>query len=498
MQTKMFGMLRPYSTTKRQFVNGRMGHFAEKIPQVKTCGILYVSLLPGEADQTHDVNDDNSHGNNVAENGLHPVLDLPSLAGVCFLEEILPTPAVTLVAAEDDEDQGTQGQQVVGNDEIPQIQPCGALCEGLEGPQAVAQSGGQRSDGNKDTAEQTTLGTVPAEHLTDTGQNVLEDSQHGGHGSKDHEQEEDAAPQTATLHVVEDGSHGVKQQTGACAHFQIVGKTCGEDDEASGNGHEGIQNNDIDGFTHEGAVLVQIAAEDGHGADAQAQGEEGLVHSADDHIGGNLAQIGQQVEAEAFLGTGKGCAVDSQDDHQTQQSHHHILGDTLQAALQVEAQDCKADGNNDQHKGHIDTGVGDHTDKTQVGGLTDNKLVEVVQDPAGNYGVEAHQADVTEQGQIAVDMPLLTGLLQLLIHLNRACLGRAAHGELHDHNRQTQKDQAQYIDQNKDATAVLAGHPGELPDIATADGTACTQQDESQTGSQTFAIIHKSYSSLPI
>ena len=44
--------------------------------------------------------------------------------------------------------------------------------------------------------------------------------------------------------------------------------------------------------------------------------------------------------------------------------------------------------------------------------LLADKTVEVVQNPAGDYGVEAHQADVAKQSQIAVDMPFLTGLFK--------------------------------------------------------------------------------------
>jgi len=381
------------------------------------CGF---SLFPGEADHTHNVDDDNCYGNHIAEEGLHPVADLQTLAGICFSQEILPAPAVTLAAAEDHEDHGAQRQQVVGDDEVPQIQPCSALGKGLEGPQAVTQSSGHGGDGDADTADQTALGTVPAGHLTDTGQNVFEHCQYGGHGSKDHEQEENAAPQTTGLHVVEDGSHGVKQQTGACADFQIIGKASGEDDEAGGNGNEGIQDDHVDRLAHQAAVLIQIAAENGHGADAQAQGEECLVHGTDDDIRGDLAQIGQQIELQALSGTAQSSAVRSQNDHQTQQSDHHVLGDTLQTALQVEAQDRKAQNHSDEHKGHIDAGIADHADKTQIGSLTDDELIEVVQNPAGDHGVETHQADIAEQSQVAVDVPLLTGFLQLLVHLNRA------------------------------------------------------------------------------
>jgi hypothetical protein len=77
-----------------------------------------------------------------------------------------------------------------------------------------------------------------------------------------------------------------------------------------------------------------------------------------------------------------------------------------------------------------------------------------------------------------------------VIHADGACLSGTADGEFHDHNGQTQKQQAQYIDQHKAAAAVLAGQPGELPDVAAADGTACAQQDKAQTGGQSLSLIH--------
>ena len=83
----------------------------------------FFSLLPGEADHAHNVDNDDRYGNNIAEDGLHPVSDLQALAGIGFSQEVLPTPAVTLTAAEHDEGQGAQRQQVVGNNEVPQIQP---------------------------------------------------------------------------------------------------------------------------------------------------------------------------------------------------------------------------------------------------------------------------------------------------------------------------------------------------------------------------------------
>ena len=66
--------------------------------------------------------------------------------------------------------------------------------------------------------------------------------------------------------MVEHGSHGVKEQTGACVYLYAEGKAGGEDYEARRDRHKGIQYDDIDGFAQQRMVFVEIAAEYGHGA----------------------------------------------------------------------------------------------------------------------------------------------------------------------------------------------------------------------------------------
>ena len=126
----------------------------------------------------------------------------------------------------------------------------------------------------------------------------------------------------------------------------------------------------------------------------------------------------------------------------------------------------------------------------QTFALAHQELIEIVEHPAGDHRVEGHQADVAEEGQIAVPVPFGAGLFQLLVHFYGAGLGGAAQGKLHDHDGQTQQQQAQDINQHEAAAAVLAGHPGKLPDVAAADGAAGAQQDESQTGGQSFSFVH--------
>jgi hypothetical protein len=85
-------------------------------------------------------------------------------------------------------------------------------------------------------------------------------------------------------------------------------------------------------------------------------------------------------------------------------------------------------------------------------------------------------------------VPLLALAFKLLIHPDGAGLRRAAHGELHRHDRQAQKQQAEDIDEDEAASAVLAAHPREFPYVSAADGAACRQQDEAQPGTQAFSF----------
>jgi len=89
-----------------------------------------------------------------------------------------------------------------------------------------------------------------------------------------------------------------------------------------------------------------------------------------------------------------------------------------------------------------------------------------------------------------VNVPFLTGFFQSLVHAHRACLGSTAQREFHGHNRETQKDQAEDVDQYESTAAVFTGHPGKLPHVAATDGTTGAEQDEPQSRGKTFAFFH--------
>ena len=255
---------------------------------------------------------------------------------------------------------------------------------------------GQRHQEDAPAADQAPYWAAPAGELPHHGQYLLAHRQHCGQGRKHHKQEEQGSPPAAAIHVVEHGGHGVKQQAGAGVDLHPIGKAGREHDQPRHDGHKGIQQDDVHRLPHQGPLLADVAAENGHGADAQRQREKGLSNGRVHHIAGDPGQVRHQVKPQALRRTVQGEAVNSQHQHQQQKQQHHVFGDPLQAALQAEAQN--AEGHRHRHRqiGHVDARVRDHCGKPQILAVSREKLHEIVHDPAGDHRVKRHQGDAAE------------------------------------------------------------------------------------------------------
>ena len=432
---------------------------------------LHSGLFPPEGDHAVNIDEDDRSRDEIAEDGLHPGLDLPALARVGLGEEIVPAPA-EFIAAVEREDERAERQDVVGDEEVPEIEPCAAVRKRLELEHAVAQRRGQGKHEHARTADQTAKRPLPAGHFAHHGENVLADSQNRGHGGEDHEQEEQRAPPAAARHVVEDGSHGVEQQARTRVDLQPVGIAGREHNEARDDGDKRIEHDDVRRFAEQRLLFSDIAAEDCHRAHADGQREERLIHRADDDRAGDLGEIGDEIEFQTLCRAGERCAVDRQHDHQNHQKRHHIFRDALQTALEIKAQN--AEGHNDRHGQirHIDAGIGDHGDEAEVFGLAGQELDEVIDDPARHDGVERHESDVADKAEPAENVPFLSRLFQCLICLNRTLLAGTPYRKLHGHDWKSQKQQKQEIKQHKCATTSLACCVWKFPHISYSDGTS--------------------------
>ena len=91
-----------------------------------------------------------------------------------------------------------------------------------------------------------------------------------------------------------------------------------------------------------------------------------------------------------------------------------------------------------------------------------------------------------------MDVPFLAWFLQSVVSFDRAFLAGTSNRKLHSHNRQSQDSQEDQIKQYECTATALSGHVRKLPDISDSDGTACGNQDESQTGPEFLSFFHNS------
>ena len=96
--------------------------------------------------------------NDILKQWLLPFLYLQSGSGVCFFYKAIPAPSKT-AAAEQCKDERAERKDIGGNDKIPEIQPCRAVCKRLKMDEIKTKCGGQGKKKDNDSADQTLAGT---------------------------------------------------------------------------------------------------------------------------------------------------------------------------------------------------------------------------------------------------------------------------------------------------------------------------------------------------
>lgn len=141
--------------------------------------------------------------------------ELGPLALVCLSNKVLPAPAV-LAGAVDKHAQRAQRQNVIGDDEVLKIQNAAAWPEGRYVLQDVkAQDAGHDEDAHQDQVHNDGRLSLPAVHVHAVGNDVFHDGDNGGQGSTAHEDKEEAAPDVAHGHLVEDIGKSDEDKAGA-------------------------------------------------------------------------------------------------------------------------------------------------------------------------------------------------------------------------------------------------------------------------------------------
>lgn len=260
------------------------------------------------------------------------------------------------------------------------------------------------------------------------------------------------------------------------------------------------------GLAGEGALLANVAAEDGQSSDAQRQGEEGLTHGSVDglpedevtlSIVHQVVEVGHEVEGQALHAALQSEGAHGQQHHHRQQAEHHGLIDLLHAVLQAPGDHQHAAHHHQDHEHGHEARLGEHVAKllahtsgVQAVEIPLGHFDAVQNEPAGHGGVEHHQQVISRQAKPAVPVPAGALGLQRLEGPGHALLAASAHGKLHHHHRQAHDDQKQQVHHHKGGPAVLAGDVGEPPYVAQPDGAPGGYEQKAQPGGKTLALFH--------
>ena len=438
----------------------------------------------------------------------YPFREFQAFACICLVHKVIPAPAVP-ACTEQHIDEAAQREQVVADDEVFQIQDRGSLAERCESAQhVVAQHARHGQD--QDSYEIDGYGFLPGASGQVHGEcnDVLEYGDDRGCRGEEHAEEEDRAPQSSACHGVEDIRQGDEDQVRSAVRVYAEREAGREDDQSGDQRHTSVKHGDRHDFSRESSFLLNIASENGHGADAEAQSKERLVHSRrhDFHDARffHLAEIRQQIELKACHRSGQENGTDRQDDQQDEEHDHHDLGNAFHTFLESQIYNGKTQNDNHCHAyGH------EHRLPHQASELaldlcrihafkaSRRHLKQIDQKPSADSRIEHHQQIVSGDAEPFIPVPFCPQRLQPVERLRDTAACGASHGELHYHDRESQQHQAAQIDQHKCRPAVLSRDIRETPYISKSDRAARRDQDEPDTGAEFFSF-HQLLSSFPL
>ncbi len=251
------------------------------------------------------------------------------------------------------------------------------------------------------------------------------------------------------------------------------------------------------GFPEQPVLLADIGSEDGHGADPQGQREERLVHrGCNDTAQADFPGPGKIRHKEvlhAFCSPGGQHGIHGEHHHDDQQGAHHPFRDSFQSGLQAPGTDAESRHNHqngEEHQGtrirqHIHI-VGAYLFLPGIYKLSCDHIRKIPEHPARHDSIEHHEQPVACQETGCIPVPFRARRLQFSQQPGRTGSGSPAGRKFHGHDRQSEHQQKQQVEEQEHPAAVQPGHIGELPDIADADRASRRNQYESQPGSQFF------------
>ena len=249
----------------------------------------------------HNKNEQDDQRQNIGNVNARPGGEFYALAGVGFCQEVFPAPAVS-AGTEQQIDHAAQGQEVVGNNEVLEILNRGASAHRLEtGPDVEAEYAGQGQEDNRNSIDQDGFFTGCAEQIHGKADDIFKYGNNRGLGGKRHEDEEQNTENPSADHLVEDVGQSDEHQSGSLSGIDAECKAGRENNQSCEKSNQCVQKADIDGFPCQGVVFTDVAAENRHRTDAEAQGKERLSHCGENRVADAIfcksGKIGNQIKA---------------------------------------------------------------------------------------------------------------------------------------------------------------------------------------------------------
>ena len=249
-------------------------------------------------------------------------------------------------------------------------------------------------------------------------------------------------------------------------------RECRREDNQSGEyRHHRIDYTYLYGAVGKISVARIVGGEGAEASHTDAQREERLTDGVEEHILRHLGEVGIEQELYSSPRIRQHAGSHDDDDEQQEERRHEQLGCLLDTVLHTADDDEMRYA--EEYDSPEDRLPWVFLEQFEIAGeifgaamqMTHGRGIDVMEAPAGDYGIEARHDDARKHAGVADQRPWrLAG--KLAECSGGIALRTASDDELADDARHTEQENAEDVDKDKHCTAVLSRHIGETPHVA--------------------------------
>ena len=205
--------------------------------------------------------------------------------------------------------------------------------------------------------------------------------------------------------------------------------------------------------------------------------------------GGNLREVGLEEEAQALAAAGHEQRMDREEDEHDKEQRHEHFGRAFDALLHAQRDHEMRRQGEDHRVEQRPPGVADEVREDLLilrgrgvaGQVARQRVDHVFGRPARDHEVEAQNEEGRQHADVSQKTPFRVEGAE---GPHGVAVRGAAYGELREHQRQSEQQDTEDIDDQKGAAAVVSGDVGETPDVSQTYRTAGCDQHGAQLPAQ--------------